>query len=175
VRFHRNFHEVHKQVLTFGWSLRKGENQVQVDPEFINTYNQFREDLSELHKIAITIRKYAKFNTMTPFGDPAENDHFPEGAILSHVHRNIETKFNQSCNEKLLECEICGIHPSIIYHDVCGKSILNQHHLISPSDLDPDLKIKATDFITVCPNCHQTLHILRPWRSRDECSNILII
>lgn len=167
--------EIHRQLLTFGWSLRKGENQVRIDPEFFKVYNQFKDNLLELHKIALTIRKYANFNIAIPFGDPVESEEFPEGAILSHIHRNIEARYNLSCNNSLYECEICGLHPSKVYLVVDDNSILSKHLLIAPVDLDPDKEPTENDYITLCPNCHKTLHKLRPWRNRNDCEKILLL
>lgn len=99
---------------------------------------------------------------------------FPEGAILSHLHRNWEKQYGQKYIEKVFECEICCIRPKHIY--VGGESIsfLEAHLFVPLTEYGPNKTFKRNDFIAVCPNCHRVLHQTRPWMSREQCKNILI-
>jgi len=140
---------------------------------FFDVFNYFNTCPAELHRTSQSIRRCVNLSKSIPFGDPVEADGFPEGAILSHFHRNLEAKYNEVCKDTLSECEICGLHPKVVYEVMGQNSILCRHLLTAPMDLDPTTKLTLNDFITVCPNCHRALHLIRPWRDRNNCGNIL--
>jgi 5-methylcytosine-specific restriction enzyme A len=140
---------------------------------FFEVYDYYKTEISYLHKIANAIRRCLFFANSLTYGDPIETNGFPEGAILSHVHRNIETRYTESCQEIIEECEICGIKPNRIYVDVGTKSILGKHLLVAPKNLNPQTKYTLMNYINVCPNCHRALHLTRPWCTRVNCESIL--
>jgi len=154
-----------------------GQNQTlksfNVGQIFYEVYYQYKDNLVELHNIAAAIRRCIEFTQNQTYGDPLECEDFPEGAILFHVHRNVETKYNKFFRNPILECEVCGLQPSRIYLDMGNQSVLSKHLLVSPAELDPNVILTKTDFINVCQNCHRALHLLRPWLSRLECEKIL--
>jgi len=173
VRF-RNPAGVRRQLLTFAWSLKKDTKASHVGRQFYMVFREYKDTLGELRCIAQAIRRCESAIQLMQYGDAVETEGFPEGAILSHVHRNTEARFTEKCGEALTECEVCGIRPKGIYTGMSGSSILGKHLLVPPADFDPAAKLIAADFITVCPNCHRALHLTRPWRRRQDCEGILI-
>lgn len=170
---YRNPAGVRRQLLTFAWSLKKGRKASHVGQEFYLTYEHFHNNPQDINKVSNAIRRCLAYIPPIPFGDPIEAEGFPEGSILSHFHRYIEARYNDVCKDSLNECEICGLHPKSVYEEVGLNSILSRHLLTAPMDLDPATKVTLIDFITVCPNCHRALHLIRPWRDRSNCENIL--
>jgi 5-methylcytosine-specific restriction protein A len=173
--YFRNPAGVRRQLLTFHWSQQKEIKASHVGAIFYEVFSEFKDNLEELHRIAQAIRRCVDSHNFEQYGDSVESEGFLEGAILSHLHRNIEERYTDKCEDTLLECEACRMHPKGIYAQMSGNSILSKHLLIAPADFDPIAKLTPSDFITVCPNCHRALHIIRPWRGRKESENIFIV
>lgn len=172
----RNPVGVSSMLRNFWTGLDNPNQKFKVGFLFYTIYNGYKNDLGELHKIANAIRRCVDSSKLLQYGDAVETEGFPEGAILSHVHRNIEARFTDNCLDILAECEVCKIRPKGIYADIGGNSILSKHLLIAPADFDPAVKLSKADFISVCPNCHHALHLIRPWRCRkEELESILIV
>lgn len=173
--FFRNPAGVRRQLLTFHWSLSKEEKASHVGEIFYTVFSEFMNNIDELHRIALAIRRCADHFQFGQYGDAVEAEGFPEGAILSHVHRNTEARYTEKYTGILVDCDICSIRPQSIYADMGGNTILSQHLLIAPVDFDPAIPLVVSDFITVCPNCHRALHLIRPWRGRKDLESILIV
>lgn len=170
----RNTAGVRRQLLTFEWSLKNNRADPHVGEMFFTVYNEYKDRFNELHCIAQAIRRCeTMLNDMT-FGANVETDGFPEGAILSHLHRNWEKQYGKKYIENVHECEICGIRPRHIYVGSETISFLEPHLLLPLTEYGSETTIKMDDFIAVCPNCHHVLHQTRPWVSREQCENILI-
>lgn len=135
----------------------------EIDAEF-----EGRHD--ELHAIASAIRgNVASFNK-TIFGDPLENEGFPEGSLLGHLHRVVETR-DSAMLIPGKRCEVCQIETDDIYPDC--PSLMRLHLTVPVTALDGNKKYGANDFITVCPNCHAALHRRRPWLTKANCGELL--
>lgn len=135
----------------------------EIDAEFENRHD-------ELHAIARAIRRNVAVFEKWEFGDPLEEDGFPEGALLGHLHRIIEARDGAKfiAGER---CEICQIDTTEIYP---GCSNLMSAHLTVPvTELDGEKRYGADEFITVCPNCHAALHRRRPWLTKENCGALL--
>lgn len=131
---------------------------------------EFSNRHDELHSIAQAIRRNASYFSSFPFGSVLEQDDFPEGALLGHLHRVLEQRDGRKV--RLRErCAICQLEPEAIYQP-CG-SILQNHLIIHPIELNGSVKYDTTNFITVCPNCHAALHRYRPWLGKENCENLL--
>ena len=170
----RNPVGVSSMLRNFYSGLNKPKQKFMVGNMFFTVYNEYKDNLDELHRIAEAIRRCETASLSIQFGETSEAYGFPEGSILSHIHRIIERKYTDKCRDTLTECEVCGLQPTGIYVGISKGSILSKHFLVPPSELNPEAKQNAADFITVCPNCHQALHIIRPWRGRKDCESILI-
>ena len=143
-----------------GWNV--GELFFRVDYEFEGQHDS-------LHDVAQAIRRNAHLFSEYQFGDEFEDDGFPEGVILGHLHRLIEKRDSKKipCD---IRCDVCKLEPKGLYKD-CG--IVLEHHLIvSPADLDWKKTYSEERFITVCPNCHKALHMHRPWIEKGNFEEI---
>mgnify|MGYP006968299201 CR=1 FL=1 len=141
-----------------------------VNTLFFQIADEFAHDLDQLHNIAQAIRRNAPYFESVPFGSALEQDDFPEGALLGHLHRLLEQRDGKKvpCGER---CAICQLEPEIIYQPC--DSILQNHLTVHPIQMDGGVKYTSTEFITVCPNCHAALHRYRPWLGKENCENLL--
>lgn len=137
---------------------------------FHQVAKEYQGQADELHAIAEAIRRNKNYFNSCNFGQLEENDGFPEGALLSHLHRVIERRDGAKVSKES-RCAICQISVSRIY-DRCSN-FLEQHLLVPVVKLDSEKRYTTGDFITVCPNCHAALHRFRPWRTRDNLMTIL--
>ena len=118
-----------------------------------------------------TIRKNCEFFKTATFGRELEGEDFPEGALLYHLHRVLETRDGRKI-VRAENCEICHLNLSEIYKPTPGNFL--QCHLTVPiTELNSSKHYAADDFITVCPNCHAVLHRNRPWLTKDDAGKIL--
>lgn len=135
----------------------------EIDAEF-----EGRHD--ELHAIASAIRGNVVSFNETIFGDPLENEGFPEGFLLGHLHSVVEAcdsvKFSPG-----IRCEVCQIKTDDIYPGC--PSLMRLHLTIPVTALNGKKRYGAADFITVCPNCHAALHRRRPWLTKENCGELL--
>ena len=123
----------------------------------------------ELQEIAQAIRKNESCFS-SEYGNVLEDVGFPEGTLLGHLHRQLETR--DGVRYKLSDhCEICNLKPEMYYRP-CGN-LLQAHLLEVPTELDGHKKYGTDKFITVCPTCHAVLHRIRPWRTIENCDSIL--
>lgn len=131
---------------------------------------EYADKHDELHAIAKAIRKNASFFIDSRFGDITEEDGFPEGTLLGHLHRVIEKRDGEKY-EKKHRCDICQISPAELYRN--SPDIMAMHLTVPVIELDGTEKYGRSDFITVCPNCHEALHRFRPWLKLENCDAIL--
>ena len=166
----RNPTGISDQLRGFRYSLRP-DNRLRVGSIFFAIYEEYRDHPEQIHAIAEAIRKNRDFFKTATFGSDLESDGFPEGALLSHLHREVETRDGRKI-VPAENCEICHLDLSAVYQPIPGDFL--QCHLTVPvTELDGNKHYNANDFITVCPNCHAVLHRHRPWATRDTASEIL--
>lgn len=170
----RNIAGVRRQLLTFEWGLRKEIPDPHVGETFFKVYDEFKDRFKELHEVAQAIRRCEVVLASMMFGADIENNGFPEGAILAHLHRIWEKEHGRKYLQSVQECEICAIRPQYIYNGGETISFLEKHLLVPPVEYGADIKFKKEDFIAVCPNCHSVLHQTRPWVGREQCEHILM-
>lgn len=160
---------ISSQLDRFYRSLSSGRNNENVGALFFEVYFEFEGRIGELHKIAEAIRRNESYYSLR-FGSRPENIGFPEGILLGHMYRTIESK--ASAKFDLADhCEICNLKPEL-YYLPCG-SLLQLHLMISPIDLNGKKSYDSVNFITVCPTCHTALHRICPWRTREDFRTIL--
>lgn len=167
----RNPVGVSDQIRTFrGQITGTSRSSWGVGKTFHTVYQEYSDRLDELHAIASAIRKNQQFFQGCYFGQQEENDGFPEGALLAHLHRIMEVR--DSAQLPIADrCAICKLSVERIYHD---SSVAIEHHLLEPlTELDANTRYCEEDFIDVCPNCHAALHHYRPWLAREEVNRIL--
>ncbi|MEN6325742.1 MAG: hypothetical protein ABFD18_06010 [Syntrophomonas sp.] len=169
----RNPAGIRRQLLTFEWSLRKNDKASHVGEIFYTVYNEFNGNEAEIKCVAQAIRRNESLIRQIGFGATEENEGFPEGAILCHLHRYLEQQQSLRFLKDAVQCFVCGIQPEHIYGSLPNVKFFELHLLIPPTEISSDATFVQKDFITVCPNCHCILHQLRPWRNRKQCEDIL--
>ena len=137
---------------------------------FFEVATEFENRHDELHAVAEAIRRNQVFFQSCTFGQSEEITGFPEGALLSHLHRTVELRDSAKL-EKDSRCSICRLSLTGAYQGC--KDFLELHLLVPVVDLDASREYGQKDFITVCPNCHAALHRYRPWLTRDRVAEIL--
>lgn len=130
---------------------------------------EYEDRVNEIHSIARAIRKN-KEAFVSLFGSPLEDDGFPEGALLGHLHRMIEQRDGAKQTVKD-HCGICNSRPVLCYRN--GDQLLQNHLLVAPTVMEHSKRYGADNFLTVCPTCHAALHRYRPWLSRKNCEDVL--
>ena len=167
----RNTVGVSDQIRSFREQVGGSERQRWgVGKTFFEVAAEFKDREDELHMIAEAIRRNREYFRECNFGQIEENNGFPEGALLSHLHRVIEARDSLKFPHKD-RCEICEISVKEIYRD---SESYTEYHLLEPvAQLDADIQYTTDDFICVCPNCHAALHRMRPWKTRETAKDIL--
>lgn len=167
----RNQHGITQQINGFARTYPIGKKDQNVGTIFYQIADEYFDRKDELHAIAETVRRNREFFQSAQFGDIVEAGSFPEGALISHLHRYLEAR--DSCRAVLSPvCEVCRLDLGQVYKNFDGG--FTQAHLLVPlTQLDAAKKYSGSDFITVCPNCHAVLHKLRPWADRTTAAEIL--
>lgn len=167
----RNTVGVSDQIRSFRSEIRgEGRPRWGVGKNFFEVASEYENRHEELHAIAEAIRRNRAFFQSSTFGQPEEVDGFPEGALLSHLHRMVEIRDGEKL-DKGNRCAICQLSVDGAYQGC--NNILEQHLLVPVTEIDAEQHYEESDFIVVCPNCHAALHRYRPWRTREQVADIL--
>lgn len=157
------------QLMRFRSSCLIGKNGQNIGKLFFDIAFEYEDRLHDLHSVAKAIRRNENVFTSL-FGAHLEDDGFPEGILLGHLHRIIE----QRDGEKLAindHCEVCNSRPALCYHN--AGQLLQSHLIVAPTLMDYLKKYRADSFLTVCPTCHTALHRYRPWLTKENCEDVL--
>lgn len=165
----RNPHGITQQINLFRTAMKTGKRSPDLGIIFIEVATDYEDRHDELHKIAHTIRSNEAYYSVG-YGSVYEDVGFPEGILLGHLHRTIEKRDGSKISLSD-HCEICNMKPEI-YYQPCGK-LLQAHLIEDPIEMDGTKKYQGDKFITVCPTCHVALHRIRPWRTKNNCGEIL--
>lgn len=160
---------VSNQLMLFKRSYKTGIKDPNLGIVFLQIAGEFENRKDELHQIAEAIRRNISCFDST-FGNQAESDGFPEGSLLGHLYRIVETRDSAKLTPDK-RCEVCQIETDDIYPGC--PSLMRLHLTIPVTALDGNKKYGANDFITVCPNCHAALHRRRPWLTKANCGDLL--
>ena len=165
----RNPHGITQQINLFRTAMKTGKRNPDLGIRFVEVATEFEDRHDELHKIAQTIRNNEAYYSAV-YGSVLEDIGFPEGILLGHLHRTIEVR--DGARIRLSDhCEICNLKPEI-YYQLCGN-LLVAHLTEDPIELDGGKKYSEDKFITVCPTCHAALHRIRPWKTKNNCGEII--
>lgn len=106
-----------------------------------------------------------------PMDDVDEEYIAREGWLIRRVHVTRE-RDRRAVREKRaaardrdgrLICEACTLDPATYYGDPAADSIIECHHKVPLSELEPGISTTRTgDLALVCPNCHRLAHARRP-------------
>lgn len=150
-------------------NIDKWGKRFHVGEMFTIVDQEFAERRDELHQIAQSIRRNLQCFDV-PFGYRAENNSFPEGVLLGHLHSIVEIRDSAKLKPKS-RCEICQIDKVDIYPGC--SSLMTMHLTVPITALDGKKRYGTSEFITVCPNCHAALHRRRPWLTKENCGELL--
>lgn len=97
------------QLIRFRSSCISGKKVQNVGELFFHVAFEYEDRVNELHSIARAIRKN-KEAFVSLFGSPLEDNGFPEGILLGHLHNIIEQRDGAKLAMKD-HCEICNSSP----------------------------------------------------------------
>lgn len=160
---------ISQQIMSYRSSCNTGKRDPDVGSLFFTVAFEYENKLDELHAVAQAIRKNEEA-FVAQFGSPLEDQGFPEGILMGHLHRMIERRDGKKVPVKD-RCEICKIKPVLYYRN--GEQLLENHLVVAPTRMDHSKRYGAERFMTVCPTCHAALHRYRPWVTRESCEDIL--
>lgn len=166
----RNPTGVARQINLFRASKKSRKRDPNVGTRFYEIDAEFDGRKGELHSIATAIRRNERLYRAIGFGNVAEAPEFPEGALLGHLHRIIETRDSAVLTPEK-RCDICQIDTTDIYPGC--PNLMRMHLTVPVTELDGARRYRAADFIAVCPNCHAALHQRRPWLTKERCGELL--
>ena len=104
-----------------------------------------------------------------------EEEEFPEGKVLTRVHKARERSRAAVTKKKAyvlkrmgtLACEACGFDFREVYGDL-GDGFAECHHTVPVSELKKGQKTSLKDLSILCANCHRMIHRSRPMLSVSE-------
>ena len=110
----------------------------------------------------------------------SEEDEFPEGRLLTRLHKLRERNSQASIQKKkdvlkktgTLACEVCDFDFHAIY-GALGYGFAECHHRTPLSELPESTHTRLEDLAIVCANCHRMLHKARPWKTIEELKKII--
>lgn len=165
----RNPHGVAVQLTKFRSNCITGKKDPHLGLAFFDVAFEYEDRVSELHAIVEAIRKNKEV-FVSLFGSPLEDDGFPEGILLGHLHRIIEQRDGAKLATKD-HCEICKSKPTLCYRN--AGQLLQNHLVVAPTFMTYSKKYRTDSFLTVCPTCHAALHRYRPWLTKENCGDVL--
>lgn len=95
-----------------------------------------------------------------------------------HIYRKRNTKLISDAkklfkkNNGSLYCEICNFDFEKIYGEI-GENFIEAHHLKRVADLDEDEKVKISDLMMLCSNCHSIVHRTKGLNTKEELKSAL--
>ena len=158
-----------RQIMLYRSSCNAGKRNPDVGALFFDVAFEYEDRVDELHSIAKAIRRNEEL-FVSLFGSPLEDDGFPEGILLGHLHNIIEQRDGTKSEIKDY-CEICNSRPALCYRN--AGQLLQNHLAVAPTLMDYSEKYTADSFLTVCPTCHAALHRYRPWLTKENCGDVL--
>jgi 5-methylcytosine-specific restriction protein A len=178
-----------------GVSMKLG-NFLRIDPEYSGkglargnkleqeVWDEFAGDLYRLRRVASNLRnsvQHVVAERQARYGSAVAEEEFPEGAILTRLHkvkernpRAVEAK-KQSVLQATgkLACEVCDFDFHMTYGEL-GANFAECHHQIPIAQLAPDYPTRVSDLSVVCANCHRMLHKSRPLLEVGELRAIVL-
>ncbi|MFC1973901.1 HNH endonuclease [Chloroflexota bacterium] len=148
-------------------------------------WEEFYSDREHLSEIASSIKNNYRYLT-PPKSNTAEanvadeDEEFPEGQILSRLHRQRErsSKLVRKKKGKIMQltgrlaCEVCNFDFAVFYGEL-GFGFAECHHNVPISIIDGEQRIKISDLSITCANCHRMIHRTRPWLAIQELRDLL--
>jgi 5-methylcytosine-specific restriction protein A len=162
-----------------GAGLKRGSR---LDKE---VWDEFSNDPDRLRMLAATIAR-----SVSPVRDvPSENfsvepddeDEFPEGRILTRLHKYKERRSEAAKKKKRkvlreagkLACEACNFD-FVEFYGPLGQGFAECHHLTPIANLEPGHRTRLEDLAIVCSNCHRILHKSRPMMGVSQLRELIM-
>ncbi|MBV9790282.1 MAG: HNH endonuclease [Chloroflexi bacterium] len=171
-----------------GVSMKLG-NFLSIDPSYVGiglqrggkqdreVWDEFANNIYKLYQTADSIRKSAAQITesSTDYSFDSEDEEFPEGKLLTQIHKRKERnrKAVEQKKQKVLEetgklvCEVCEFDFAERYGPL-GYGYAECHHTIPVFQLTEEHRTRLADLAIVCANCHRMIHHSRPMLSITE-------
>lgn len=168
VRHHFSDGEVSWVAVDDG-DLIKLEVPVRIDDDIVKS-NFYRYVMPKL-----TAESYERLFVRALNGIPTATEDeklFPEGTLVARTHlqrerdpqvvKEAKNRFEEKHGS--LSCEACSWAPATMFGaaDLAGK-IIEAHHDIPLGSNEHKGVTNSNDIRMLCPNCHRTIHSLRPW------------
>lgn len=160
-----------------GKGLRRGGK---LEQQIWEEYAGDRPRLAAVAKaIRVAIGTSGKLPPETlPLSD--EDEEFPEGGVLTSMHRRRERNPKISRRKKesvlaatgALRCEVCDFDFSGAYGEL-GSGFAECHHRQPLSALPNSRTTRLTDLAIVCANCHRMLHRSKPMLTVEQLAVIV--
>jgi 5-methylcytosine-specific restriction protein A len=144
-------------------------------------WTQFESRPQRVKDVAALILRYV-VDVPLSVDDDEDEEEFPEGRILTRVHRRIErnrklrTKLIRERRKvNLLRCDAClATNPTA--DSRLDDAIFDAHHL-APLSSQGSTKTKLSDVALLCANCHRLIHRLIAnsgrWPTVEDVRNAL--
>lgn len=153
-----------------------------LDEEIWNEFAADRKRLSETTSIITKSYKNLTFpQTNTQEVEIVDEDEeFPEGKIITRLHRLRERSSTLTKRKKLLvlkqdgtlTCEACDFNFAKVYGN-SGIGYIECHHNMPLSTLSKSKSVRLSELSLVCSNCHRMIHRVRPWLSVQQLRMLL--
>ncbi len=133
-------------------------------------WDEFVDDRERLSHLAAAIRAGYQSREISKPAEDQDELEFTEGRVAFRLHRSRERSAALVRRKKgavlaktgNLKCEVCRFDFHETYGDL-GEGFIECHPIHPVSELKADTKIKLSDLVVVCSNCHRMLHRRRPW------------
>ncbi len=99
--------------------------------------------------------------------------------LFIHKVKERNYSFMKKCKElyaqkdKYLHCEICNFSFYERYGEI-GLNFIEGHHIYPIAELTEETKMKSTDIIMICSNCHKMIHRQYPCLTQDNLREIIL-
>lgn len=99
--------------------------------------------------------------------------------LTLHLKKERNYSFMKKCKQlyalkdKYLHCEICNFSFYERYGDI-GINFIEGHHKYPIAELKAETKIKSSDILMVCSNCHRMIHKTYPCLSEETLRTYIL-
>ena len=145
-------------------------------------WGEFASDRDRLARTAWAIRVNSRGFLSTPNAlREREEEEFPEGKILTRLHRLRETNQGTVSSKRrsafestgALACEVCDFDFYQAYGEI-GYGFVECHDTTPLAYLQMGVRPKLSNLVIVCSNCHRMLHRSRPKMTPSELRRIVL-
>jgi 5-methylcytosine-specific restriction protein A len=171
-RSFRNAQSVRNKLYNLQWLQTDGERgRARGGKETEAVWAEFGDDLPRVDAAAAEIR-WALADAERNGGVASEYEADETGVkMVAHRRRERDPSLARRKREEMLRktgalaCEACGFDSDATW-GVAG--IIDCHHLIPVSELEPGEKTRLRDLRLLCPSCHRLVHAGGGWLTWDE-------